>query len=246
MANPSEIARAEDEADPFPLDPAPAIEMATAADLTPDPKNANKGTRRGRAMLEKSIERLGGGRSVLLDKNNVLIAGNKTMEVAGEKGLPVMIVETDGECIVAVRRKDLDMADPKDTRAQELALADNRVAQEDLEWDVDVLKELQGSGMDLSEWGLDKVIDRDASSTKGVGDLDRAVQLRPEREYVVIMCDANDDGIEWERLKEALNLQPVRRGGYKAGSQFDAVGTQRVVRARDLLDKLAPKPEAEE
>jgi hypothetical protein len=46
------------------------------------------------------------------------------------------------------------------------------------------------------------------------------------------MCDDLD---EWERLKVALSLTPVRRGGYKQGSPFDDVGTQRVVKAADLL-----------
>lgn len=56
--------------------------------------------------------------------------------------------------------------------------------------------------------------------------LDKAIQLEPGREYVVIM--ANDD-IEWEEMKAALQLGVVRRGGYKHGSAFDAVGTQRVL-----------------
>jgi hypothetical protein len=40
---------------------------------------------------------------------------------------------------------------------------------------------------------------------------------------------------EWERLKVALSLTPVRRGGYKKGSPLDDVGTQRVVHAADVL-----------
>jgi hypothetical protein len=41
------------------------------------------------------------------------------------------------------------------------------------------------------------------------------------------------DQAEWERLKVALQLTPVRRGGYRKGSPVDDVGTQRVVKAAD-------------
>jgi hypothetical protein len=63
----------------------------------------------------------------------------------------------------------------------------------------------------------------------------QAIQLEPDHEYAVVMCK---DADEWEALKVALNLTPVRRGGYKKGSAFDAVGTQRVVKAGDLLARI--------
>lgn len=61
------------------------IIMATVKDLIFDSHNANKGTSRGRGMLEKSLSKYGAGRSILLDKNNRIIAGNKTVEVALKK-----------------------------------------------------------------------------------------------------------------------------------------------------------------
>lgn len=48
------------------------------ADITPDNRNANKGTSHGAAQLEVSLRKYGAGRSVLLDKDNRIIAGNKT------------------------------------------------------------------------------------------------------------------------------------------------------------------------
>ena len=62
--------------------------------------------------------------------------------------------------------------------------------------------------------------------------LDQAVQLRPTKEYAVIVCA---DDLEWERLKEVLKLGLVRRGGYKRGSAMDHPGTQRVVKAADFF-----------
>jgi hypothetical protein len=48
-------------------------------DLTPDPRNANKGSERGTGMLEHSLRSYGAGRSILADKHGVIIAGNKTL-----------------------------------------------------------------------------------------------------------------------------------------------------------------------
>ena len=70
-------------------------------------------------------------------------------------------------------------------------------------------------------------------------ELPQGVQLEPPREYALIMC-ANED--EWTRLKKALQLTPVRRGGYKRGSPRDDVGTQRVVWAAAVLPRLEAEP----
>ena len=85
------------------------VRPRTAQDLTQDPKNANVGTARGRAMLTKSLETYGAGRSIVVDKHGTILAGNKTAEAAARAGMPIKIVETTGEELVVVRRKDLDL-----------------------------------------------------------------------------------------------------------------------------------------
>ena len=85
-------------------------------------------------MLEKSLRAYGAGRSILLDKHGRIIAGNKTVQVAAEIGMDdLVIVETDGSQMVAVKRNDLDLETDDDARA--LAYADNRVAEVDLDFD---------------------------------------------------------------------------------------------------------------
>ncbi len=118
--------------------------------LTFDQRNANRGTRRGRELLEHSLQEYGAGRSVLADKNGALIAGNKTLETANRLGLPVRIIPTDGSELVVVQRTDLDLYDPQDRRGRELAYADNRVGELDLAWDADQLIEDRESGVDLA------------------------------------------------------------------------------------------------
>lgn len=124
-------------------------EVRSLSDLTPDPRNANRGTERGAGMLEASLREFGAGRSLLVDKHGVVIAGNKTLEAAASIGLDrVRVVETDGTELIVVQRTDLDLA--KDVRAKALGVADNRVSQVDLQWDVDTLASLVADGTDLS------------------------------------------------------------------------------------------------
>lgn len=117
------------------------IKRVKAADLIPDSKNANLGTERGLALLDDSLRSLGAGRSILVDKNMRVIAGNKTLERAQDIGLQdVILVPTDGRALVAVVRTDLDLeADPD---ARRLAIADNRVGEVDLAWSPKVLLDL--------------------------------------------------------------------------------------------------------
>lgn len=103
------------------------------SDLTPDPANANKGTERGLALVGHSLSQYGAGRSILCDKNGVVIAGNKTLEAAVERGLEIQTVTTDGTKLVVVQREDLDLSDGP--QARELAYADNRAAEVGLDWD---------------------------------------------------------------------------------------------------------------
>ena len=125
--------------------------------LVPDPHNANKGTERGRYMIEHSLQKLGAGRSLLVDKNNVVIAGNKTLESAVESGFEdAIVVETDGSKLVVVKRTDLDLQ--QDSKAKELAIADNRASEVSLNWDLQVLQEM-GEEVDLGDWWKDDELD---------------------------------------------------------------------------------------
>lgn len=115
------------------------IKKAKLKDLKQDDCNFNKGTKRGKIMMRQSIERLGLGRSILLDKDNNIIAGNKTHETAEELGVDdVIIVETDGSKMVAVKRTDISLDSEK---GREMALADNKTAEENIDLDYVAMRE---------------------------------------------------------------------------------------------------------
>lgn len=142
------------------------IEIVPLSALEPDGHNANKGSERGTYMIRRSLEKLGAGRSILVDKNGRIIAGNKTAESAGDVGIEdVILVRTRGNQLVAVMREDLDLDDPTG-EARQLAYADKRAGEVSLTWDVDALQVDIDAGVDLSDWfqplELDEIITSEA------------------------------------------------------------------------------------
>ncbi len=75
-------------------------------DLSPDNRNANRGTDRGRSMLGSSLKKYGAGRSILIDKHGTIIAGNKTVETAKKAGLKDLLVVQAMMKITRVQRTD--------------------------------------------------------------------------------------------------------------------------------------------
>jgi hypothetical protein len=182
-------------------------------------------------MIRASLEEIGAFRSIAVDADGIVRAGNGVFEQAKSLGLKIKTVDARPDELVAVRRPDL-----RGQKAIRAALLDNRTGELST-WDGAVLGELKGAGL-LTGLDLEEFI---AKAEKPLADaetlLDQAVQLRPPREYIVVMC-ADDDGKEFATLRQKLNLMPVRRGGYKHGSPFDDIGIQRVVHAKDLLKRL--------
>ena len=120
-----------------------------SVEITFDQRNYRKHSKKNKDLIKKSLEELGAGRSVLLDKENSLIAGNGVFEQAKALGIPVRVVETDGSELIAVKRTDLAT---KDEKRKKLALADN--AASDLsEWDVPLIKTDWAEDV-LENWGI--------------------------------------------------------------------------------------------
>jgi len=141
----------------------PARELHDLAELELDDANPNRGTVRGRKAVEQSLRRLGAGRSVVVDRDGKVIAGNKTVEKAREIGLPMRVVQTAGQELVVVQRTDLAL---DSARGRELAVADNRTGELGLDWDTEVMAALEARGdVDLTQYfdreELDAILDRD-------------------------------------------------------------------------------------
>tara|TARA_R110000824_G_scaffold18243_11_gene72646 strand:+ start:1250 stop:2029 length:780 start_codon:yes stop_codon:yes gene_type:complete len=114
-------------------------------DLVPDSKNRRKHTPRNVGMIVDALNKVGAGRSIVIDENNEVLAGNATIEAAGEAGITKLkVVETNGLEVIAVRRTGLT-----DDQKRDLAMYDNRAA-ELAEWDVEQLTEDISDNIDLS------------------------------------------------------------------------------------------------
>ena len=129
-------------------------EVVDIDDLIQDDHNFNKGTEEGARLIERSFKDYGAGRSVLIDRNNRLVGGNKAQK--GFKGAgyrKVVIVDSDADTLVAVRRKDVDL-DSKEGR--DMALLDNLTTQKNLAWDEVELQQVGANveGFDVGDFGV--------------------------------------------------------------------------------------------
>ncbi len=185
------------------------VTEAKITDLHFDNKNANKHTQKGLRLVEKSLSKLGAGRSILIDKNNNIIAGNGVIETAGQIGLEnIRIVETDGKEIVAVKRTDIDINSKK---GRELAIIDNHSAKESIDLDFDVINDL------VSEYDI-SLVEWEFFDNKGI----LAESFNYEKDkidrglpYPITIVITEDDYEKWCEMKSKLNVSNDRDAFFK-------------------------------
>ncbi len=132
-------------------------------DLISDPENRRKHNPRNLGMVVEALHKVGAARSIVIDEDNVILAGNDVTEAAAEAGITaVRFIEADGQELIAVRRRGL-------TKAQKRALAifDNRTA-ELAEWDTDQLRADIEAGLDLKSFFGDEELAALLKSAAGV------------------------------------------------------------------------------
>lgn len=138
------------------------MEEIKIQDLIQDSRNFNVGTEKGQVLLNRSFENFGAARSVLIDRNNRIIAGNKSAKTAEAHGIDdVIVVDSEGDELIAVRRVDIDL-DSREGR--ELALADNMTSKANMNLDYNEIRRcMEEVQMDVEVWGIkdiDKYIER--------------------------------------------------------------------------------------
>jgi|TARA_R100000479_G_C6375892_1_gene198991 hypothetical protein len=158
-------------------------------------------------------------RPIVVDKNNMVLGGNMRLRACQKAGLTeVAIIKAD---------------QLTEKQQREFIIKDNIGFGE---WDWDYL----ANGWDsekLQNWGLDLPIDVqiDELEEEEEMEIEQSVQLEPPKEYILIMAEPNS--VDWEEIKEALQLKIVRKGGYKKGSAFDAIGLERVIEWKDFKNR---------
>lgn len=126
-----------------------AEEPMTAADLIQDEHNYRKHSETNKKRIRKSIDEAGLGRSVVVDADGVLIAGNGVASVI-DGDTPVRVIETDGTELVVVKRTDLHEGDE---RRKKLAMGDN-AAGDEVEWDMEAIEADGWEQDELEDWGV--------------------------------------------------------------------------------------------
>jgi hypothetical protein len=172
------------------------MDKATIKDLNFDTKNANKHTEKGMRLLEKSLSKLGAGRSILLDKDNNIIAGNGVIEVAGQIGLEnIKIIETDGNEIIAVKRNDVSINSKK---GRELALADNQTAKMGIDFDFEVIDNLANEfDLNLKEWEFEPLVFNNKLEASE-DDYEKIVLNYTQQEYEIVKQELLKHGKTYE------------------------------------------------
>ena len=162
--------------------------------LVPDNKNFNKGTEYGDRLMDESLRKFGLARSIVIDKNNRIIAGNKTAEKAADIGFTdVLVVEVDGNQLVAVKRKDID-------------LADNATSKANLAWDESLIEDVsQQWGFEPQEWGVDVSVQEEPEQEESSGKKEISTRLIVEcgdvTKLSLLFSELQDRGFSVE-LKE--------------------------------------------
>lgn len=77
------------------------------AQIKTDPKNYRKHGAENQKLIRKSLKEFGAGRSIVIDADDTIVAGNGVFEQAQKLGLKTHVIETDGSELVVI---DFDSA----------------------------------------------------------------------------------------------------------------------------------------
>lgn len=114
-----------------------------------DARNYRKHGDKNKELINRSLSECGAGRSILIDANDEIIAGNGVYEQAQALNIPVKVIETDGSELVVVKRTDLDT---DDERRKRLAVMDNSASDSSV-FDLELLS-MDFEVPDLQEMGI--------------------------------------------------------------------------------------------
>ena len=165
------------------------IEAVPSKDLLLDPRNARKHSAENLAAISESLKAFGQRKPIVVTSENVVVAGNGTLEAARSLGI---------EKVDVVRVPN----DWSDDQVKAFALADNRSA-ELAEWDVVVLDEqlqaLTFAGVDVEAFGFAAQQIPDAAEWADVGD---SIKERDGlQQMTFVLSDA-----QVETIKEAMRV----------------------------------------
>lgn len=166
----------------------PKVAQRKITDYQPDPANPNAHSERGTQLLGDSLSTVGLGRSIVVDKNGVVLAGNSTQERAVDQGFEDAIeIESDGTRLIVVKRTDLDLSNDPEQKARKLTYYDNRGAEVGIRWDVEQLQAHVNEGLDLSRMFTEGEMEHLLSLQKAAAYSDELVGVRPDEKLDIFL-----------------------------------------------------------
>jgi DNA modification methylase len=188
--------------------------VTSVKDLKSDHKNARRRTDRSASLIAESLKRFGAARSIVIDEDGRILAGNGTVEGAKKAGIDKLrIIEAEGDELIAVRRAGLT-----EDQKVGLALADNRSS--DLsEWDNEMLRQLSEEH-DLTPWFEDgELLAEVLEPEEGLTDADDAPEApeepitKPGDLWILgnhrLLCGDSTDVLAVERLMDGKKADMV-------------------------------------
>jgi DNA modification methylase len=217
--------------------------MTSIKDLKSDHKNARKRTDRSAKLIAESLQRYGAARSIVIDEENRILAGNGTIEGAKAAGIKnIRVIETDGTEIIAVKRTGLS----EDEKIG-LALADNRTS--DLsDWDKDMLQQLSEEH-DIAPWfdadDLAEILGEvEQLPAEGLTDADDVPEVpeepvtKPGDLWILgnhrLLCGDSTDVLAVERLMDGKKADmvftdpPYNIGYQDMGAKFEKIANDKM------------------
>jgi len=160
---------------------------AAGRDFRPQQGNVNRHTARGMGALEQSMRTDGYSTPMVAAADGEIFDGSARLGIGGQvfAGIAPIVVHTDGtQPVIHVRDDIPNAADP---RAQRLAIAANRIAQLNLDWDLALLERLVAERPDLAEgfWTEEELralfqAAEGSSPVDAEPQIDRAAELREQ------------------------------------------------------------------
>ncbi|MBR6606780.1 MAG: DUF4417 domain-containing protein, partial [Prevotella sp.] len=191
-------------------------------ELAQDAHNFNKGNEQGQQLMERSFKELGAGRSILLDRNGNIIAGNKSQQAAIAAGIKkVRVIETTGDELVAVKRTDVDI---DSAEGRKMAYLDNLTTQVNLTWDQTELEAVQADveGFEVADFGFDIADLAEVSDIMSYNEEDDGTDEKPTKTKTKKDAPAEEtDEEETDPEKIKFYLKMLGDYVYPSNNEFD-------------------------
>ena len=167
--------------------------------------------------VANSIKEFGFKVPIVIDKNNVIVAGHTRYKASKKLGLEKV------PCIIA--------DDLTDEQIKAYRLADNKVG-ESAKWDEGLLgtelSEILNINMELFDFDL--TIDEDEEEEP---EIEFTRELGEENNYIVLMFD---NTIDWLQAQTLFDLKPVKALDSRKG--FERIGLGRVIDGTMFINKM--------